>query len=92
MYRFEADLSNCPDLGPILFALAAVCPGQSVIHNIQRLRIKESDRLLSVKTQQTQGDHRMAMALLAADMKCDDVECVRKSYPGFYEQLCQLRG
>ena len=46
---FEADLSNCPDLGPILFALAAVCPGQSVIHNIQRLRIKESDRAAAME-------------------------------------------
>jgi len=46
---FEADLANCPDLGPILFALAAICPGQSVIHNIQRLRIKESDRAAAME-------------------------------------------
>ncbi len=37
------DISACPDLGPILFAIAAVKHG-AVINGTSRLRIKESDR------------------------------------------------
>lgn len=39
----EIDLSDCPDLGPILFALAAAFHGARFI-GTARLRIKESDR------------------------------------------------
>ena len=38
------DISDCPDLGPVLFAAAAVCGGGSFT-GTERLRIKESDRL-----------------------------------------------
>ncbi len=41
--RREFDLSDCPDLAPILFAVAAVKGGARFI-GIARLRIKESDR------------------------------------------------
>jgi 3-phosphoshikimate 1-carboxyvinyltransferase len=37
------DIKNCPDLGPILFALAAYFNGAEFI-GTERLRIKESDR------------------------------------------------
>lgn len=37
------DISNCPDLGPILFAMAAAKHG-AVFTGTARLRIKESDR------------------------------------------------
>ncbi len=37
------DLSNCPDLGPVMFALAAAKNG-AVFTGTRRLRIKESDR------------------------------------------------
>lgn len=37
------DLSNCPDLGPVLFAFAAAVNGGRFT-GIRRLRIKESDR------------------------------------------------
>ena len=40
-----ADLSNCPDLGPALFALATQLEGTSVFTGCGRLRIKESDRI-----------------------------------------------
>lgn len=40
-----ADLSNCPDLGPALFALATQLEGPSVFTGCGRLRIKESDRI-----------------------------------------------
>ncbi len=41
--RAEIDLSDCPDLGPILFAFAAAKHGGSFT-GTRRLRIKESDR------------------------------------------------
>ena len=37
------DIADCPDLGPILFAVAALCGGADFI-GTRRLRIKESDR------------------------------------------------
>lgn len=44
------DISDCPDLAPILFALAAMENG-AVIDGIRRLRIKESDRAAAMKTE-----------------------------------------
>ncbi len=38
------DLANCPDLGPVLFALAAAQKGGKFT-GIRRLRLKESDRV-----------------------------------------------
>ena len=40
-----ADISNCPDLGPLLFAVAAQAEGTSVFRGVRRLRLKESDRI-----------------------------------------------
>lgn len=37
------DISDCPDLGPVLMALAAMCEG-AVFTGTDRLKIKESDR------------------------------------------------
>ncbi len=45
LHATEIDLSDCPDLGPVLFALACVIPGKTVFHHTERLRIKESDRV-----------------------------------------------
>ncbi len=60
MYRryFEAlsggtptlDIGDCPDLGPILFALAAAGRG-ATFTGTRRLRIKESDRVLAMETE-----------------------------------------
>lgn len=41
----DTDLSDCPDLGPILCILAMYSKGKSRIYNAGRLRIKESDRI-----------------------------------------------
>ncbi len=46
---FEADLANCPDLGPILCALAAMIPGNSKLTNAARLRFKECDRIAAME-------------------------------------------
>lgn len=43
------DLKNCPDLGPILMAIAATINGKTMFINASRLRIKESDRIASME-------------------------------------------
>ncbi|MBQ9328820.1 MAG: 3-phosphoshikimate 1-carboxyvinyltransferase [Solobacterium sp.] len=56
-YRFEPgelhsgtiDLADCPDLGPILFVLAACAKGTTRFTHCGRLRIKESDRVTCMK-------------------------------------------
>ena len=45
------DISQCPDIGPILTVLAALSEGETRIINGERLRIKESDRITSIKTE-----------------------------------------
>lgn len=42
------DAADIPDLVPILSVAAAFAQGETVIHNIARLRIKESDRVATV--------------------------------------------
>ncbi|MBQ6816295.1 MAG: 3-phosphoshikimate 1-carboxyvinyltransferase [Clostridia bacterium] len=42
-YNEELDLSNCPDLAPVLFTVAAF-KGGAVFSNTARLKIKESNR------------------------------------------------
>lgn len=43
-----ADVSQCPDLAPILAALGCVSDGTTEIVNAARLRIKESDRIKAI--------------------------------------------
>lgn len=116
------DISDCPDLGPVLFALAAMKNG-AVFTGTDRLKAKESDRgmamheelkklggglifgdnVITVPKQELadQGevlsghnDHRivMAMSLILSRIsgKIDDAQAVRKSYPGFFEDIKRL--
>jgi len=41
----EADLTDCPDLGPVLAAVAALAPGPSTLRGLHTLPLKECDRL-----------------------------------------------
>ncbi len=43
------DVSQCPDIAPILTVLGALSEGETKIINAERLRIKESDRIISIK-------------------------------------------
>ena len=43
------DVSDCPDLFPILTVLCSVAKGESRLTGIKRLRIKESDRIAAMK-------------------------------------------
>lgn len=85
------DFSPCPDLYP---AVAITCERLSVslvATGTKSLTIKESDRLKAIAEHRVCADHRIAMALLAADLPCDDTGCISKSYPDFYSQLCKLK-
>ncbi|MCR5735412.1 MAG: 3-phosphoshikimate 1-carboxyvinyltransferase [Lachnospiraceae bacterium] len=46
--NLKVDLSDCPDLGPVMFAYAALKSG-GVFTGTRRLRIKESDRVLCMQ-------------------------------------------
>lgn len=44
LHAFEFDATNCPDLFPVLAALAAAAEGESVLTGTRRLEHKESNR------------------------------------------------
>ena len=66
------DFTDCPDLYP---AIALTCEKLSIdliATGTDRLRHKESDRIEAVRLHEVRNDHRMAMALLAADFITQD--------------------
>ncbi|UWG96211.1 3-phosphoshikimate 1-carboxyvinyltransferase [Dehalobacter sp. DCM] len=50
-HGIEIDVSQCPDLVPILAVIGALSQGTTRIINAGRLRIKESDRLKAIATE-----------------------------------------
>ena len=44
------DITNCPDLGPVLISCAALCNG-AILTGTKRLKIKESDRGVAMQTE-----------------------------------------
>ena len=50
------DVSNCPDLGPILCVLASFSKGGTKIINASRLRMKESDRIEAMEQELKKWD------------------------------------
>lgn len=109
---------------PVLFVLASLSKGTTVIKGAKELRVKETDRIASMKEGLAKmgadlevsgqniiingvsalkgaklksfGDHRtcmaMAIAALAAkgESELDDVSCVSKSFPEFFDTLERL--
>lgn len=45
------DISNCPDLGPIIAVLSCFREGKTIIVGANRMRIKESDRIKAIVTE-----------------------------------------
>ena len=120
----EISAADIPDLVPILSVVAAAKHG-AVFTNIQRLRMKESDRVASTiatlaalggkatatedtlqvfpccfigGTVDAYNDHRIAMAAAIASTVCSEevtilgADCVKKSYPGFWDEFARLGG
>ena len=88
----QVDFEDIPDLYP---AVAVTCHRLNVelqASGTLSLRLKESDRLAAINDicagkLSARHDHRIAMALMAADLPTDDMKCIRKSYPKFVPQL-----
>ncbi|WP_306590865.1 3-phosphoshikimate 1-carboxyvinyltransferase [Geothrix sp. 21YS21S-4] len=67
---FDADLTDCPDLGPVLAGLAALAPGSSELRGLHTLPLKECDRLEASAelvrwlggTAEVVGDHTLRIA------------------------------
>ena len=126
------DGSETPDIIPILSLKVAVSGKKIEIVNIERLRIKESDRLKAtveelsklnfdliekkdsilinsrenfkvnknekVISLSAHSDHRIAMMIAIAatcydgEILLDNLDCVKKSYPNFWEVFLSLGG
>ena len=126
------DGSETPDIIPILSLKAAVSGKKIEIVNIERLRIKESDRLKAtveelsklnfdliekkdsilinsrenfkvnknekIVSLSAHSDHRIAMMIAIAttcydgEILLDNLDCVKKSYPNFWEVFLSLGG
>ena len=88
--QLSIDFVNCIDLYPAI-ALTCECLGITLhATGTERLRYKESDRLQAVRLHEVRNDHRIAMALMAADypVSQDEQRCIAKSYPAFVAELC----
>ena len=115
------DIADCPDLGPVLFAVAVANHG-GVFTSTARLKIKESDRgsvmceelaKFGIKTHMEENsieigsglkapgeaicghnDHRIVMSLTLllslTGGTITEAEAVRKSYPGFFDDIQKL--
>jgi 3-phosphoshikimate 1-carboxyvinyltransferase len=120
----DVDARDIPDLVPVCAVLACCANSASLIHEAERLRLKESDRLTSLYTELSKmgaeiimdessltikgpcklhgaiidphNDHRIAMACAVAALHAEgetviqNAECVRKSYPQFFNDLRTL--
>ena len=115
----HADMKDCPDMAPALVCTCALLGLPAVFRGMDKLQLKESDRLqvmqdnlakfhisfarmgdtwaldpgqakFTTQTIETASDHRMAMAFALFALKCpiqiDDMDCVEKSFPGFWEE------
>jgi 3-phosphoshikimate 1-carboxyvinyltransferase len=116
------DVSDCPDLAPVLFALAALKNG-ATFTGTDRIKVKKSDRGMAMHEELAKlggglvfgdnyivvpkqelkysgevldghNDHRIVMAMSVILSKVggaiDGIEAVRKSYPGFFEDIIKL--
>jgi len=45
----DFDIENCPDTAPIISVLCAFILGKSVLRNVERLKVKESNRLEAIQ-------------------------------------------
>ena len=82
------DFERIPDLYP---PVALTCERLGIelqATGIANLRHKESDRIEAVQKHEVRNDHRMAMALMAADypVSIEEQACIAKSYPNFVPQ------
>ncbi|MBN2452780.1 MAG: 3-phosphoshikimate 1-carboxyvinyltransferase [Candidatus Omnitrophica bacterium] len=121
----QRDIPGIIDELPVIFVLASLAKGRTVIKGAEELRVKETDRIDSMMYNlgrmganisvdrgtividgverlrgaelKSYGDHRTVMSMAIAALTAsgassiDDVECVSKSLPEFFELLSKLR-
>ncbi len=121
----ESDIPGIIDELPIIFVLASLAGGKTIIKGAEELRVKETDRITSMRENlnsmggkvyvsgadividgveklkgadiKSFGDHRTVMAMTMAALTAegassiDDVECVSKSFPGFFNLLDTIK-
>jgi 3-phosphoshikimate 1-carboxyvinyltransferase len=121
----KAEIPAMIDELPVLFVLAALSKGRTVIKGAEELRVKETDRIASMRSNlermggrveikggdividgveglkgarlESFGDHRTAMSMAIAALAAKGasviggVECVSKSFPGFFRALDGLK-
>ena len=96
----ELDLTDCPDLAPVLFVTAALCHG-AVFTGTRRLRFKENWIAVPAgvphapsEPLDSHNDHRIAMALSLLCARTGGeirgAEAVRKSFPDYWDRLRSL--
>ncbi len=110
---------------PVIFVLASLSRGRTIIKGAGELRVKETDRIASMKENlermgakislgvddiiidgvpelkgshlKSYGDHRTCMSMAIASLaakgpsQIDKVDCVGKSFPGFFKVLDGLK-
>ncbi len=121
----EREIPSLIDELPVIFVAASLAAGRTTIEGAGELRVKETDRIRSMKegleamggrirvsgdrividgVEKLNGsrlksfdDHRTCMALAVAalgaagDSEIDDVACVSKSFPKFFDKLNMLK-
>ena len=82
------DFTAYPDLFPAVALTCEKLGMELLATGTERLRYKESDRLEAVQKHEVRNDHRIAMALMAADfpVTIEEQACIAKSYPNFVPQ------
>ena len=82
------DFTSTPDLYPSVALTCERLGFDLQATGTERLHYKESDRLEAVRLHEVRNDHRIAMALMAADcpVSIEDQACITKSYPDFVPQ------
>jgi len=117
----DFDFTHAPDIVPSVMVACAGLGVEAHFSGIEHLRIKESDRILSMQQElgkigaeivqdgkhyllnpgkspveelifSSHGDHRMAMSLAPLAMKFGtvtvlDPDVVKKSYPGYWDEM-----
>ena len=92
--EFNVDFSMYPDLYPAVYICCKELGIPMIFTGLDHLAFKESNRLTAVsqvdgnkaECKHSMADHRIAMALVSAGYKVDDIQCISKSYPQFIEQ------
>ena len=96
------DCTDIPDLVPAIAVTCHLLHQDVNLTGTESLRFKESDRLEALEENFRRieakqfpllsfGDHRIAMAFMAAGYEVDDTTCISKSYPNFVNQLQSMQ-